>query len=74
MDNNLLSVVEYSAEQDSFHVETIEEMLSTNKEVVLAKGQQITFVPIAFFYTKWMADDFIDQWRAEHTAKRKRRA
>lgn len=66
MDHNLLFVVEYSAAQDCFHVETIEEMLNKNKETVLKKGQQTTFVPIAFFYTKWLADDFITEWRRKH--------
>lgn len=58
-----LTVVEFSARQQCFHVESLEDMISSN--IRAFKGQSMTdYLPIGIFKTREEAHRFLDKAHA----------
>lgn len=51
-------VVEYSLSQDSFHVQSVMDMIKKNINTTL-NGQKMDFLPIGIFDTNEQAHDFV---------------
>ena len=54
-------VVEYSANQNCFHLETVEDMISRNRTDLLERGQQASFLPVGIFPTRAQACSFLQE-------------
>lgn len=58
-------VCEYSPKQKSFHVDTLERVLETNRQTV-AQGLEPGYIPLHVAATSEDAHAFAAKWGAEH--------
>lgn len=58
-------VCEFSPFQGSFHMDTMERILETNRQTI-AQGKAPGFVPLALFASSEEAYAFSERWRLEH--------
>lgn len=66
---NKLFVVEYSVQQDYFHVETVGEMLESNQQSAFLNKRQTYYIPVAIFEKRYQADEFIEKYRETERKK-----
>ncbi len=60
---NQYIVVEYSVDQNCFHLETVEDMISRNRMDMLEHGQQTSYLPVGIFSTRAQACRFLQKQR-----------
>lgn len=61
----MIWVCEYSVRQKSFHVDTLERILETNRQTV-AQGLEPGYVMLHIAATSKDAHAFAEKWGAEH--------